>query len=531
MWEFITKLFDSSDFCNKYGCRGWDDSLIFLHNLGDVTIGLAYLAIPIVMIYILTRKNKPPFPHLWWMYGLFITFCGLTHLVEAYSYHCPIYRFVGLMKILTAAVSWLTVLGLAKVLPFALKLRTPRELESLVNQRTQELQKANDELQTRIDKEQQLTAQLEQRKVELLEQDKQRTQFLAMLAHELRNPLAPIRTSMHVIRERYSHALDGKFNELDDIISRQLSHMSRMIDDLLDVARITHGKIKLVMERVHVAKAVASAIDSLKSTYHVQDRKITVTVPPDAFVRADPTRLEQIIVNLVGNSTKYSEPDGEINLCVFCEAGKVVIEVCDNGCGIDKEVLPHIFDLFCQGDKSLERTKGGLGIGLTIVKKLVDLHGASIEVETELDVGTKFRVTFACASDDEVKMMKPKAIGCRKRLLIVEDNVDSATSLAYLFEQEDHDIRVCHDGNTAVVTANLFDPDVVILDIGIPGLNGFEVARALRSSTVTEKVKIIVVSGYSRDEDRAEAKKAGVDVYLVKPADIQTLRDAVLNTA
>lgn len=531
MLDFMTKLFDSSDFCNKYGCRGWDDSLISLHNGGDIAIGMAYLAIPIVMVYLLTRKTKPPFPHLWWMYGLFITFCGLTHLVEAYSYHYPIYRFSALMKILTAIVSWLTVVGLAKVLPFALKLRTPRELENLVDRRTAELQKANTELQLRIEREQQLTARLEQREAELIAQDKQRTQFLAMLAHELRNPLAPVRTAIHVIRTRYSHLMDERFGELDNIINRQLNHMSRMIEDLLDVARITHGKIKLAMEKVQVSKTIDSAIDSLRSIHLIQDRRITVESSPDLFIRADPTRLEQIIVNLVGNAAKYTSSDGEITVKAVGENDKVHISVSDNGCGIDKEVLPHIFDLFCQGDKTLERTKGGLGIGLTIVKKLVDLHGATIAVETEVGVGTTFRLTFASAPVDEAKAMKPKLNGCRKRLLIVEDNADAASSLALLFECDDHEVKVCHDGNSAVVTANLFDPDVVILDIGIPGLNGFEVARALRSSTVTEKVKIIVVSGYSREEDKQQAKNAGVDLYMIKPADIAVLRDAVINTA
>jgi CheY-like chemotaxis protein len=366
-----------------------------------------------------------------------------------------------------------------------------------------------------------------------MEQDRRRTQFLAMLAHELRNPLAPIRTAMHVIRERYEHLMvDEKFAELEQMISRQLGNMSRMIEDLLDVSRITNGKIKLVTERVVVCNVVDSATQSLRLAEEIQDRKISVSIPSDLYVKADPVRLEQIVVNLVGNAAKYTLPGGLISITAFREGEKVQIEVSDNGCGIDPEILPFIYEIFYQGDKTLERTKGGLGIGLTIVKKLVDLHSADITVKTEVGVGTTFFLSFDVSPDMEpdAVVMKQKAIGCRKRLLIVEDNVDSATSLAYLFEQS-NDVRVCHDGNTAVLTANLFDPDVVILDIGIPVLNGFEVARALRSSTVTEKVKIVVVSGYSRDEDKSQAKDAGVDVYLVKPADIHTLRNAVLDTA
>jgi PAS domain S-box-containing protein len=365
----------------------------------------------------------------------------------------------------------------------------------------------------------------------LEEMDRQRNEFLAMLAHELRNPLAPVRTTIHIIKEKYAHLLDNEFLDMNAMINRQLEHMSRMIDDLLDVARITHGKIKLDLQPVRVSKAIEGVLVVLSSLGLLDRHKISIECPKDIIVKADPTRLEQIITNLVGNAIKYTDDGKEISITVKKgEDDYAHVVVSDQGHGISPAALPHIFDLFFQSDQSIARSSGGLGLGLTIVKKLMDLHGGTIGVKTVLGTGTSFDLGFHMANQDKADRGTAGA-NFGKRILIVEDNKDAAHSLSLLFSLDRHDVRVCHDGNTAVVLANLFDPDVVILDIGLPGISGFDVARALRASTVTEGVKIVAVSGYSREHDLQQAKAVGINEYLPKPADPEKLRRLVIDSA
>jgi len=363
----------------------------------------------------------------------------------------------------------------------------------------------------------------------LEEKDRQKNHFLAMLAHELRNPLAPVRTNMHIIKEKYGHILDNDCLQLMVASNRQLDHLSRMIDDLLDVARVTHGKIRLNLQPVRVCKSIEGALTVLRCQNMLNRHTVTVDCSKEVIVEADPMRLEQILINLITNAVKFSKAGKDICICVVQEAGWVHVAVRDCGCGIRPEDLPYIFDLFYQSDQSIERTEGGLGIGLTVVKKLMDLHGGAIKVNTNLDKGTSFNLSFREMENHTKKEVIDKPAG--RRILIVEDNKDAAQSLSVLFSLDNHEVRVCHDGNTAVVQAHAFDPDVVILDIGLPGLSGFEVARALRSSTVTEDVKIVAVSGYSGQDDFTQAKSLGINEYLSKPADPEKLRKMILDSA
>jgi signal transduction histidine kinase/CheY-like chemotaxis protein len=495
------------------------------------------MAIPIAMLYFFLKKGKAaPFRHMWWLYVFFILSCGFTHLMEFVATWYPAERLAGVIKLITAIISWMTVIALFKLMPQALRLKTPGELEAIVEQRTLELQLKTAELETALRKEGELTAHLRNIETELRETDRQRTHFLAMLAHELRNPLAPVRTTIHIIREKYAHCLDDRFMEMDAMINRQLTHLSRMIDDLMDVARITHGKVKLDMGPVHLSKAIQGALTVLESHKLLVNHYVDVQCDPETCVLADATRLEQIFTNLLHNALKYTPKDGSIWVSVSREDDKAHVIVSDNGSGINEEDLPRIFDLFFQSDQSIERRNGGLGLGLTIVKRMMDLHGAKIAVESKIDVGTTFHLYFRILSPDEcetqqaLKEKKSVSLSGKKRMLIVEDNKDAATSLSMLFEEE-HEVEVVHDGNSAVVAANLRVPDVVILDIGLPGLNGFDVARALRSSSVTQNVKIIAVSGYSRPTDINYAKDAGIDHYLVKPVEIPKLKKIVLDKA
>jgi hypothetical protein len=336
--------------------------------------------------------NRTTFKHVWWLFVVFIVSCGFTHLIEVIATWYPAERLAGLVKIFCAIVSWITVFILWKITPQILK--TPQELEEL-KAKTIELE--------------QVTKRLKQSEAELLEQHCQKDHFLAMLAHELRNPLAPIRTITYIINEKYADRLDEEFVKMNTMINRQVSHLSHMIDDLLDVARINRGMIKINMSSTSVLKAIQGAYIVLESHQLTSGHKFKTTCDPTIHVMADSTRLEQILTNLIHNAIKYTNQENEIQINVSSEHELVCISVCDTGCGIDEKDIPKIYDAFYQSDNTLERTGGGLGLGLAIVKQMMDLHDAVIKVDSKVGEGTKFHLFFQASpldiDDDRLQHM------------------------------------------------------------------------------------------------------------------------------
>ena len=357
--------------------------------------------------------------------------------------------------------------------------------------------------------------------------DRRKDEFLAMLAHELRNPLAPIRNAVGIM-----HMLDVNnpdFDDVRDVLERQVRHMSRLTDDLLDVARITRGKIGLrtrVVDIVEIAKDAARiAAPTMKARGHRFDREW-----PEAPIRieADPTRIEQVISNLLSNAAKYTKPGGLVRLVVETQPPHVVIRVEDDGVGIDSRTLPHVFDLFAQSDRPLDRTQGGLGIGLTMVKKLVDLHGGLVEIQSEGEgLGTEVvvRLPLSRKAASDRRDAEPREASTRQapRVLVVEDNRDAADMLACLLRCRGYEVRVAYDGPEGVATARGFHPQVVISDIGLPGMDGYEMARRLREDPALGHTLLVAVSGYGADDDVSRALSAGFDHHFVKPVDPDSL--------
>ena len=371
---------------------------------------------------------------------------------------------------------------------------------------------------------------LADRIADLARADRSKDEFLAMLAHELRNPLAPLRNAAEILR---AEASDEEREQAQRILGRQIENMSRMIDDLLDVSRITEGKIEL--RRAPVAlEAILTAVTSLARpgcAAHRQDLSVSMPAEP-VFLNADATRLEQVFSNLLGNASKYSGEGCEISLraerAPGVEPPEVIISVRDDGMGIAPEMLPLVFDLFVQASRTLDRAYGGLGIGLTLVQRLVKLHGGSVEARSEgLGRGSEFIVRLPILSTAPPPQQPPASAAREfaRRILIVDDNTDSARSLAVLQRLRGHDTRTAFTGPAAVTAAAEFLPEVVLLDIGLPGMDGFEVARHLRAMPELSGVFLIGMSGYGRDEDRAQAKAAGFDEYMVKPVDLALLRE------
>jgi signal transduction histidine kinase/DNA-binding response OmpR family regulator len=369
---------------------------------------------------------------------------------------------------------------------------------------------------------------------DLRERDRRKDEFLAMLAHELRNPLAPIRNAVQILEltgTKDAHVISAR-----DLIGRQVGHLVRLVDDLLDVSRITRGKINLVKEPVEVTKVVDMAVESCRPIIEERNHNLVIALPPQTvLVEADLTRLAQVIMNLLNNAAKYTDQGGRIQLGVEVEHGQVVFRVRDNGTGISQEMLPTIFDVFTQVDRTLDRSQGGLGLGLTLVRRLTEMHGGRVEAHSAgPGQGSEFivRLPMADASEElsseehrsvELDGEPVAARGPRRRILIVDDNRDSAESLAMLLRVRGHEVRTAYDGRKSLGVAEEYRPDVVILDIGLPGLDGYTVARALRAQAAFRDALLVALTGYGAEEDRRACYRSGFDAHLVKPVDLVPL--------
>jgi signal transduction histidine kinase/CheY-like chemotaxis protein len=342
-------------------------------------------------------------------------------------------------------------------------------------------------------------------------------EFLALLSHELRNPLSAIRNSVAAARLDPSRRERGL-----EIASRQSEHLTRLVDDLLDVARITQGKIRLRHERVRLRDAATRAIESTRPSVEARGHTLSLACSGDGTIEADPVRLEQIIENLVTNAAKYTAPGGKIDVEIDHPRDEAVLRVRDNGMGIPAELLPRVFDLFSQGDIRLDRSQGGLGIGLTVVRRLVELHGGKIEARSEgPGRGAEFIVRFpALPAVDEPTPVEPRPrTTSSARVLVVEDNRDAAESFKMILELSGHRVRVTHDGPAALIAVEAELPDVVLLDIGLPVMDGYELARRLRNLPGMAQAILVAISGYGRDEDKEHALAAGFNVHVTKPVD------------
>jgi PAS domain S-box-containing protein len=364
----------------------------------------------------------------------------------------------------------------------------------------------------------------------LREADRRKDEFLAMLAHELRNPLAPIRNAVHIFRGKGLPVPELQW--ATEVIDRQVHQMTRLVDDLLDVSRITRGKIELRKQRVDLATIVNSAVEASRPLIEKWSHELTVTVPPQPiYLEADPARLAQVLSNLLNNAAKYTDQGGRIGLTVERQGGQVLIRVRDNGIGISAEMQSRVFDLFTQVDLSVERSEGGLGIGLTLAQRLVEMHGGSVEARSDgPGKGSEFIVRLPMAGDLQRKGPQGTAGGEElaappaQRILVVDDNRDAADSLGMLLRMMGNEVHTAHDGLEAVGAVATFQPDVVLLDLGLPKLNGYEVARRIREQEGGADILLVALTGWGQEEDRRRSREAGFDRHMTKPVEFDTLR-------
>jgi signal transduction histidine kinase len=389
----------------------------------------------------------------------------------------------------------------------------------------------------RAQRDSQLQEYLHQKAEVLKEVDRRKNEFITVLGHEMRNPLAPLWHTVSIL-EILGKSEPGIL-EVRDIVRRQVQQLTRLADDLLDISRIAQGKIELRQAPVDLSQAVAQAVEMCAPYTRARLHRLDVVLPPEPLcVNADAARLVQVLGNLLNNAAKYTEPGGRISLVVENANGEAVIRVRDTGIGIPPAMLPHVFELFTQGEWSENHSREGMGIGLALVRRLVELHGGTITAASEgVGLGSEFVMRLpaitpaasngqAAASQGEDLQASAAGSGPR-RILVVDDNVDATTTLGMLLSVEQHAVHVAHDGPTALEAAKEFRPDVILLDIGLPRMDGYEVARRLREEPDLKNVLLVALTGYGQEEDRRRSTEAGFDFHLVKPVSLEALRGAL----
>jgi signal transduction histidine kinase/integral membrane sensor domain MASE1/CheY-like chemotaxis protein len=372
-------------------------------------------------------------------------------------------------------------------------------------------------------------AEVRERTEQLLAADRRKNEFLATLAHELRNPLAAITAAFELMQ--LSAAGTPEFDDARQILRRQLSHMVRLIDDLLDISRIAHGKFELRIERIELGQVVSNAVEAHGPLLKVQGQTLVVQpMRPAIHLEADATRLAQVVSNLLDNASKYNLPGGRIWLSVEAVDGAAEIRVRDTGVGIPADMLPHVFEMFAQAEHGWDRTRGGIGIGLGLVRTIVEMHGGTVEAQSAgPGKGSEFIVRLPMAASSEDVQPPPGATELaslpRRNILVVEDDQDAGHVLAGLLEAFGQNVRLAQDGQSALEAVQSEKPELVISDISMPGMSGYELARRLRGMAELDQVRLVAITGYGRDEDQRRAKEAGFDDHLVKPVSVRALKE------
>jgi signal transduction histidine kinase/ActR/RegA family two-component response regulator len=525
MRDYVDWLFSSPNFMPHGMCYLWQPGTLWLNVASDALIASAYYAIPFALYYLVHERRKEiAYPGIILMFAAFIVLCGTTHLMEIWTVWHPEYRLAGALKGLTGVVSVATTFALFKLMPQAMQLRSPAQLQQEVGARTAQLANLNEELRAQVDARDRAEAQLQDR-------DQRKDEFLATLAHELRNPLAPIRHAVKILGEAEATPEQQRWGR--EVIDRQAHRMALLLDDLLEVTRITRGQLVLKKQRVTISSLITAAVETARPLIDSKELMLTVSQPPERIdLEADPLRLSQALSNLLTNAAKFTPRGGRIHLSVTQTATDVVIAVRDTGIGFEPTLAPRLFEMFTQAHDAMESAEGGLGIGLSLVKGLVQLHGGNVSAESGgKDLGAEFKIllpgsliletpasTSATSSDSG-----PPITERRARILIADDNRDAADSLGMLLELAGHDVKVTHSGAAALAAGESYHPDVVILDIGMPDMSGYDIARAARQESWGKSAHLIALTGWGQAADKERAMAAGFDRHLVKPIDADIL--------
>ncbi|MCE9546655.1 MAG: response regulator [Planctomycetia bacterium] len=533
MYDFISRLFDPSGYNPRWICGSWTNGEGWLHIVSDVAIFGAYTAIPCVLAYFILRKRDLPFPRILWLFVAFIFACGFGHLLEAVIFWHPIYRFAGVIKLTTAVVSWATVIALVQIVPQVLHFpglaRLNKELRGEIEERT----RAENALRQSEVKLAELLASERAARGEAERANRIKDEFLSTVSHELRTPLSAILGYAQLLLRG---GTEGELSEGLTVIERNAKVQAQIIEDLLDMSRIISGKVRLDVKPVDLLQVVESAIATVRPAADAKEIRVqTVFDPTAAPVLGDGARLEQVVWNLLTNAVKFTPKEGRVQIVVQRIGSHCELSVSDTGQGIRPDFLPFVFDRFRQADSATTRRHGGLGLGLSIVKQLVELHGGTVEAKSSGDgEGATFVVRLPIqivhASGDSLTgqlssqehmtpINTPSLQGVK--ILIVDDEPDARELLRRLLVEQDAEVFVAASADEALVLFKQQRPDVLVSDIGMPDKDGYDLMRAVRAMADGEggKIPAAALTAMARSEDRMRAMLAGYQSHLTKPVD------------
>jgi len=525
MMTFLRWLASSPGFMPHGHCYLWQPATLWLNVGSDGSIAAAYYAIPIGLFYIVRkRRTTIPYPWILMMFAAFIFLCGTTHVIEIWTVWNPDYRMQGAVKLLTGLVSIATMFALFKLIPQAMQLRSPQQLQCEVDLRTSELATVNKQLREQI-----MARDRAQR--QLREQDRRKDEFLATLAHELRNPLHPI---LHAVKILETDAADPEQQRLSKgVIARQAHRMALMLDDLLDVSRITRGRLELKKERVGLAALVHAAAEIVRPAIDEKQLTFVVDLPePAPALQVDPLRISQAISNLLTNAAKFTPRHGRITLSASVTGAGVQIAVTDTGSGFDPASAPMLFEMFSQAHADAGAGEG-LGIGLSLVKGLVELHGGSVNGHSAgKGQGAEFTIHLPVTAvvrtlDSASPLPAASSQSVPIVILVADDNRDGAEMMALSLQIASHTVLIANSGQQALELCEQHRPDVAVLDIGMPDLSGYEVAGRIRSKPWGKDMVLLAVTGWGQASDVQRALAAGFDRHLTKPVDPNTIETLI----
>jgi len=524
MINFFGWLFSSENFMPHGHCYLWQPVTLWLNVGSDAMIATSYFAIPAALYYFV-RRLKTEIAYFWvlLMFAAFILLCGATHVMEIVTVWNPQYRLEGVLKLMTGLVSFATVVTLVWIMPRAMLLKTPRQLQAEVIARTAELATVNRQLQAEV-------AARAEAQEELRLADVRKDEFLATLAHELRNPLAPIRHSLKLLDRAGLEA--AKREWAARVISRQVHRMALMLDDLLDISQITRSRLELKVERVDLGSLIATAVETATPLIEHKAQTLRVNLPAEPLtVEVDPLRISQSVANLLSNAAKYSARAAEITLDVAAgAAGELTVIVKDTGIGFEKSDVPAMFQMFSRVATEGER-ETGLGIGLALVRQLIALHGGTVEASSPgRGQGSEFtiRLPGAVVIKESGKpaltpSMSSISAEAGGKILVVDDNRDSADALSLVLASDGYEVIVGYSGREALQLARQAHPAAIILDIGMADLTGYEVARRLRLEPWGQGALLVAMTGWGQARDKELARQAGFDRHFTKPLDTDEL--------
>jgi signal transduction histidine kinase len=530
MGDILTGLFDTSGFPARWQCGVWSDELGWLHIGSDLAIWAAYTAIPCVLAFFILRRQDVPFPRILWLFVAFIFACGTTHLISAIIFWQPVYRLDGIVKFFTAVVSWGTVIALVQITPKALHLPGLAKLNAQLAHEIAVRKHAEEERERLLDSERHARGEAERA-------NRMKDEFLSLVSHELRTPLNAMMGYAQLLQ--LNPRSPEQVTEAANVIARNGRAQVQIIEDLLDMSRVVTGKMRLDVQSVDLCDVVRRAIDTVTPAATAREIELQTSLDPQASrIVGDASRLEQVFWNLLSNAIKFTPERGNVQVSLERVGSHVEVRVTDTGQGIAADLLPFVFDRFRQGDASAQRRHGGIGLGLSLVKHLVEMHGGTVVAQSAgADQGSTFVVSLplqiAPPTEGDQRLPSAEGSGLRSagppiadlRVLIVDDEADARGLAARMLEPHGVEVHSAASADKALELLKRVRPDVIVSDIGMPGTDGYQFMRMVRALPDEEggRTPAVAATAFARGEDRTKALLSGYQAHLAKPVDANEL--------